>query len=931
MRSPRSPRPRSRSRSNAGASAESSAESSARASARATRSRFLIATVACALAVPLATPARAAAGHAPQAPANLTVGDQSRPLSVEGAPAFGWRPRDVDPGEVQSAYQVRVSAATGGPATWDSGKVTSAEQAYVTYGGPALAHGASYTWTVRTWDKTGRVSPWARPASFDTGLADADWQASWIRRTTAEPDDYTLARKDFTVGAAPVTRARVYIAASQQYDLHVNGEVVDRGAAFNYPDQGYYRAVDITGLLRAGRPATVGALVHWYGPGQGRPAGQPGLLARVVVDHADGTSQVVVTDGSWQVARGPWQTAPRRNGDGRDYDEYADGTAEPIGWDRPGFDPATSPTPWSAAQVVGTHPAGVFTHLQAQESELARRTVHPVKVTTLPSGSVVADFGVIIPAVPVVRFRDGAAGRVVPMTAGYLLNDDGTVSNSPDDNQDTDLTYRYTERAGDQTFRAFTYEGFRYLQIDTPGMRADDISAVVQHTSVPEEARLRTSDRGVDAAFDLMMRSALYDSQEQFLDTPTREKGQFLGDSVDVSLATMTGFGERTLTRKAIREFIESQARYWPDGRLNAVYPNGDGKRDIPDYTEMFPGWVWQYFLQSGDAGTLAAAYPAMKAVAGYVRTYVDPSTGLVTNLAGGTGAYLFGIVDWPNRYGYDTDTAARTTVNILAVDVLTATARAAQTLGRPSDEVTGPQQDAKALTDAVNSRLRRADGSYTDGLKADGSQSAHASQIANAYAVAYGVAPPDARAAVTDYVAGLGLQMSPMTVHWLMMTLADRPDQFVRRLTDADSIGWAKILAAGGTFTWESWEAPETGDSLSHGWGAAPVADILQTLLGVTVTAPGAAQVLIRPPAGGLTSASGSAPTQRGDVGVTWHRSGSHLTLTVDVPVNVRAEVQVPATGQVRVDGEGTAEFAGVRDGYATYTAGSGRLTFTT
>jgi alpha-L-rhamnosidase len=219
------------------------------------------------------------------------------------------------------------------------------------------------------------------------------------------------------------------------------------------------------------------------------------------------------------------------------------------------------------------------------------------------------------------------------MTAGYLLKPDGTVSNSSHDNQGTDLTYRYTERAGDQTFRAYTYEGFRYLQVDAP---ASDVAAVVQHTDVPDQARLRTSNAGVDAAYDLMMRSALYDSQEQFLDTPTREKGQFLGDTVDVSLATMAGYGERALTRKAIREFIASQARYWPAGRLNAVYPNGDGARDIPDYTEMFPGWVWQYYLQSGDAATLKAAYPVMKAIAGYVRRYVDPSTGLVTKLAGG-------------------------------------------------------------------------------------------------------------------------------------------------------------------------------------------------------------------------------------------------------------------------------------------------------
>ncbi|GAB3981406.1 hypothetical protein GCM10029978_082220 [Actinoallomurus acanthiterrae] len=869
------------------------------------------AALVAALSAPGTAPAWAGVDHAPLAPSGLTVGDQTRPLNVDGRPAFGWLPRDVDPGEVQTAYQIRVS--DGRRVAWDSEKVASSQQSYVP--GPTdLPHGASYTWTVRTWDRAGRTSPWARPAAFDTGLADADWQANWIRRTTGEKDDYTYARKEFAVGRSPVVRARVYVAASQQYDLHVNGRLVDRGAAFSYPGEGYYKAVDVTRLLRPGGTAAVGALYHWYGPGQGRPSGEPGLLMRVVVDHADGTRQVVVTDGSWKVARAQWKTTSYRNGDGRDYIEDVDGTAEPLGWDRPGFNDAS----WTAPQVVGAHPAGVFTHLQGQESALTYQTVRPVKVTKLSSGAVVADFGKIIPAVPAVRFRNGTKDTAVTMTAGYLLNADGTVSNSKHDNQETDLTYRYTERDGDQTFRAFTYEGFRYLQLSAP---ADDVAAIVQHTEVPSRTRLRTSNAGVDAAYDLMQRSALYDSQEQFLDTPTREKGQFLGDSVDVSLATMSGWGERRLTRKAIREFIASQARYWPDGRLNAVYPNGDGKRDIPDYTEMFPGWVWEYYLQSGDTATLNDAYPVMTAVADYVRRYIAPSTGLVTKLEGGSGAYQYGIIDWPNRYGYDTDTVARTAVNILAVDVLNTTARAAQTLGKDPSVF---QHDAAGLSSAINNKLRRADGVYIDGLEADGSQSTHASQLANAFAVAYGLTSDTA---VVDHVASLGLQMSPMTVHWLMTALATRPDAFVTRLTDPNSIGWAKILASGGTFTWESWEASDTGASMSHGWGASPVIDVQQTLLGVTVTAPGAAQIRVSPPASGLTSASGTVPTQRGDVRVSWHQSGGHLTLSVDVPVNVKAEIDLPTTGKVKVKGDAT--YAGRRDGHTMYATGSGSVTF--
>ena len=44
------------------------------------------------------------------------------------------------------------------------------------------------------------------PARFDTGLGDRDWGASWIRRQVSEADDYTLARKEISVGKSSACR-----------------------------------------------------------------------------------------------------------------------------------------------------------------------------------------------------------------------------------------------------------------------------------------------------------------------------------------------------------------------------------------------------------------------------------------------------------------------------------------------------------------------------------------------------------------------------------------------------------------------------------------------------------------------------------------------------------------------------------------------------
>ena len=251
--------------------------------------------------------------------------------------------------------------------------------------------------------------------------------------------------------------------------------------------------------------------------------------------------------------------------------------------------------------------------------------------------------------------------------------------------------------------------------------------------------------------FALVQRSAIYGVQQQFVD-PTREKGQFLGDTVSTSYATMAAWMERDATQKAILEFASSQARYWPDGRLNAVYPNGDGKRDIPDFTEMYPIRVWRYYLETGDKTLLGRVYGVMQKIADYVWSYRSATTGLVTNLAGGGGAYEFGIIEWPpaQRRGYDVATTARTTVNILGAEVQRVTAAAAEALGRPASEVTTYDTRTDQLTTAINTRLRRSDGVYIDGSSGD-TASTHASQHANSYALAFGMpALPAARRSPT-------------------------------------------------------------------------------------------------------------------------------------------------------------------------------------
>src|SRR5215472_1428936 len=124
--------------------------------------------------------------------------------------------------------------------------------------------------------------------------------------------------------------------------------------------------------------------------------------------------------------------------------------------------------------------------------------------------------------------------------------------------------------------------------------------------------------------------------------------------------------------------------------------------------------------------------------------------------------------------------------------------------LGRPGSEITLQHERAQSLAGGINARLTRGDGIYIDGLDGGGRPSSHASQHANAEALAFGVVPPGRRDSVGAYVEGLGMAMGPMTVEALLHALhvSDRDDALVALLRNADVPGWANILARGGTFT---------------------------------------------------------------------------------------------------------------------------------
>ena len=751
-------------------------------------------------------------------------------------------------------------------------------------------------------------------------------------------NSYWYSRKEVALAAdKEVKRAVAYVSGSQDYELSVNGVRIGRAQTYDYPGETRYQGWDITDAVKGQDAAAIGVLTSYFGGAQGRAVSKPGLLGKFVIYYTDGTSQTVVTDETWLTHATGYSNLGARNGEG-DEIEYCDARLMLSGWTEVGYDT----TDWANVIVHGAHPTTTFYNLIPEVGHVAETRVSAVSVTRLEDGTTVADFGKIIPARIMIHFPDGVAGTEITVQEGYQLKADGTINTSTDSTQSTNMTYVYTMKDGEQTFEAWGYLGFRYVSVPASAgvLTAADFEATVLHAEIVSgrQSTLTTSDEMLNQVFELMQRSALYSVQNQFVDTPTREKGQFLYDAINISAATMTGSYERQMTRKAILQFLASSDRHWTDeneiGMYTAVYPNNDGARDIPEFTLNVPRLVWRYYMLTGDRELLEYAYPYMKNTAGYVTRNINSETGLVTAIYGGgtSSSYKQGIIDTPpDRFGYDwsgTLDGVRTTINAHCVRVYDIVADMSEELGYTEDAALYNAK-ADALRSAMNEYLITEDGVFCDGLTPDGTQSSNTSQHATSHAIVAGTSSDEELDVMLDYIASLGMRQGTTTADILLEALFanGRGDAAVRLLTNPNDYGWAKVISRGGTFIWENWHG---SGSQSHGWGAASMWQVIEYISGVKVMEAGAKTIRIDPAEGSVDEVSSHTVTARGAVDISYSGSGRDYVITIEIPANMTAEVVFPIIegGEfVEIGGHnGTNEFT--EDGQIM-TVGSGKRSF--
>ncbi len=605
------------------------------------------------------------------------------------------------------------------------------------------------------------------------------------------------------------------LTADDSYQAWLDGTWLGQGSGLAYGSRYPYQEYEIAG----GRTVTLALHLYYQGKitrsctsGDGRF----GLWAA----FCQGERAVAACDESWR-----YQINRAYSGETVGYDtqflENFDSRLWEEDWNRPGYDDGH----WGCL----TEAKWADYHLVRQEiSPLERKRVEPVSRRPVPGG-VQYDFG---------RERTGCfhataqglEGQQLILRYGEELDEAGRVRYEMRCN--CHYEEKWTLKAGNNIFQPWEYKAFRYVEVLGEGkLRPEDVLAECHVTErfYPMEEELCTLECETDELgriFELCKNTVRCGTQEAFLDCPSREKGQYLGDAIITARAHVWLTGKTDMLRKCIRDFIES-SKVTPG--LLAVAP-GSLMQEIADFSLLFGALVLTDYDFTGDADFLRECYPTLAGMTDFYGQY-GREDGLLENVA-----HAWNLVDWPEnlRDNYDfaltrpvVGEGCHNVINALWYGALIMKEKVEGILGLPCDRASA----------AVGEAFRKVFYRPEQKLFADSEVSDHCSLHANLYAACFGLLPEEAVETYEALLLTPGRRCGIFPMYFALRGLGriGRHETLYRLLTREDENGWRNMLREGATTCFEAWGKDQKWNtSLCHPWGSGAIPLIIEELAGI-------------------------------------------------------------------------------------------------
>ncbi len=645
---------------------------------------------------------------------------------------------------------------------------------------------------------------------------------------------HTLFRKEVTLREKPQS-AVLTITGDDYYKFYINGFRVVQGPEPGYANAYPYYLLEVTPFLEKGTNCLAahayyqGLINRVWNSGDGRS----GFMLVLDITYADGGRERFVTDPSWRCLELSAYDGDKTVGYKTQFLEDIDLRKMPLGWQSVGFDDQVWLSPLVGRQdhqfvVQVTPPLQVY-------------PVKPKVVKQLQKGRYFYDFGTEIVGCTRVRIK-GSAGTVITVRHGEELSAPDTVR------FEMRANCNYEEHpvlsGAKDLVEFYDYKAFRYVEILDAPEKPEVWVDVRHHPFDPAKCEFKSADKNVEAIWNLCRNGVQMDCQGGFLDCPSREKGQYLGDSVISSRSHLWLTGDPTLTRKALVDFAHSQQI---DPGMMAVAP-GSFMQEIAEYSLQYPLLLANYYRMTGDrAFTELIVDSTFDALFGYFAKFENWSS-LLEGISKKKEKWV--LVDWPQelRDGFDyeyADGKANAVVNAFYYGALRTAAELCRDLGRD-----GKAYDKHADKVAAGFAAKLADSKT--GLYVDAPGSKHSSLHANAIPLYFGLTA----GADKDKMLGLirekrlscGVYIAPYVIEACFRNGAAELGYDL--LTSTDEHSWREMLKNGATTCMEAWGPDQKKNaSWCHAWSSSPIYLLAGDVMGLSPAAPGWTRIRIAPP----------------------------------------------------------------------------------
>jgi alpha-L-rhamnosidase len=622
------------------------------------------------------------------------------------------------------------------------------------------------------------------------------------------------------------------------------------------------------------------------------------LLSQLEISYVDGSTETIVSDGSWKSALSSIISSEIYDGEKQDLRIKAAG--------------------WSP--VVETMAS--FDELKAQINEPIKKqeTISVQKVITTKSGKTILDFGQNV--VGWVKFQaKGKSGQQVRLSHVEMLDKVGEPYFANLRSAKAQATYVLSGEA--ETIEPhFTFYGFRYVQVEGYEVNKEDFKAIALHSDMASTGTFETSN----PLLNQLQSNIRWGQKGNFLDVPTDcpqrdERLGWTGDAEVFSRTAAFNFNVNQFFAKWLKDVAADQA---PNGAVPFVIPdvltrttigkdnNQTGAAGWSDASIIIP---YNIYTTYGDKQVLENQYASMKAYLNYVR-------GAAKNDLWNTG---FQFADWLS-YRVDDSKGmigqkSAVTDNYLVAQCFFAyntqlMIKTARILGKVDE-----YKEYERLLERIKLQFQK------EFMTANGRLISE-TQTAYILALQFEMIPSSLReAALERLVTNIESYKYHLTTGFLgtpflnpVLTRFGRNDVAYKLLLQDTYPSWLyPIKAHGATTIWERWDSMKPDSTFQdpgmtsfnhYAYGA--VGDWMYRTIGGIDTeefdGAGYKESVIKPElGGGLTYAKTSLDTPYGKISTDWRLDSNAFTLQIDIPANTSASVILPIHGfkQIQQDGQ--------------------------